>query len=144
VIAWMIVSVLVGVGMTSMDVYVRRTRLTAQWFAPVHVARVEIGLHRALHGEGPAFADIDAVREHWPIRSEPVDMQVQDGSFNVRAVMPGGAVNVSWLLVRPKGDATLFWTCGYAPLPELAPSSSLPNLTDAPPSWLPANCRPVQ
>jgi hypothetical protein len=148
---WIIVLVLCGVAMQSMMVYIDRVQFLGAWSAAADTARFEISMHRALHGGGPEEDDVEALRRLAPGGgSSRADtsllpglsgLQVRDGSFNLRIDTGRLRGNLSWLLVKADGDATLLWICGYARVPAGVTPPVLANLTDVPPPWLPSVCR---
>ena len=116
---WIIVIVLYGVALQSMMVCVDRMQFLRSWHAASRTAQIEIGLHRALHGQGPEDPDIESLRSDASSRGSsasslpgPAELQVRDGSFNLRIETQRLSGNLSWLLAQADGNATLFWICG--------------------------------
>ncbi|MBN8741855.1 MAG: hypothetical protein J0H86_20280 [Xanthomonadaceae bacterium] len=146
---WVIVLLLCGMAMQSMMVCIDRTQLLGAWHAAARMAQIEIGLHRALHGQGPEERDIGPLlpaasggsSANKSLLPGLTDLQVTDGSFNQRIGTRRLSGNLSWRLAQPDGNATLFWICGYAAMPAGMTQPQLPNLTDVPPLWLPSSCR---
>lgn len=146
---WIIVLLLSSFALQAMMICVERVYFLGAWHAPGRTAQIEIGLHRALHGRGPEESDLQALRQKallsdgssQAMQAELSELQVRNGSFDLHLETTRTRGNLTWRLVEADGDATLFWICGYARPPAGVAASTLTNLTDVPPLWLPSVCR---
>ncbi|HWU52196.1 MAG TPA: hypothetical protein VN153_05205 [Tahibacter sp.] len=145
---WIIVIMLCGVAMQSMVISIDRTQFLSAWHSASRTAQIEIGLHRAWHGQGPEERDVESLRpdasgdgSSAPLLPGLTKLQVHDGSFNQHIETRRLSGNLSWFLAQADGNATLFWICGYAAMPAGTTRPQLANLTDVPPLWLPSSCR---
>lgn len=158
---WAIICVLWGVALSIWSTLPARVDVLGLLQAPWMSIKMEVTIHRAVHGTGPDDSDLAPFQATGELgangKSRPAllpseaNLHLDDGSFDLKLAGLGAPSarrrasegHVSWLLNQVDGAATLTWTCGYATPPGAGQLPAPRNLTDVAPELLPAVCRPT-